>query len=194
LRDRLLVEIIAEQIDAVAAGQVVKVVAVEVGDLHPVRGLHEHAGRQSLAHHAAELERHAVHRGELQVRKALARSFRLCNGRGEAGLEGFGQPGEGGAAPVGNGRGRIVGGEEALVVIFVERNEARHTLAHAGVAHHPWMLGAGQLEPLAPLGQAQREERGAAEATATFRRFILVTRFVWARAGAAFLLLMTGPI
>ena len=48
--DALLVEVVAEDVDAVRAGQVVEAVAVEVGDGDAGRRLHEGAGRQMPAH------------------------------------------------------------------------------------------------------------------------------------------------
>ena len=87
-RDAFLVEVVAEDVDAVRAGQVVEAVAVEVGDGDAGRRLHERAGLQVLAHVAAELERHAVGVGELQVGDAVldlapsaARFRRIARGR-----------------------------------------------------------------------------------------------------------------
>ncbi len=60
LGDALLVEVVAEDVDAVGAGQVVGHIAVEVGDGDAARGLHEGRGAEMLAHQAAVLERHAV--------------------------------------------------------------------------------------------------------------------------------------
>ena len=66
-----LVEVVAEQVDAVGAGQVVEAVAVEVGQRDAGRRLPERSGAQVLAHQAAELERHPVGGGELQVGDAV---------------------------------------------------------------------------------------------------------------------------
>jgi hypothetical protein len=76
LGDALLVEVVAEDVDAVGAGQVVEDIAVEVGHRHALGGLHEAARLQVLAQEAAELERHAVGAGELQVGDARPRLLR----------------------------------------------------------------------------------------------------------------------
>ena len=68
---RLLVEVVAEDIDAVGAGEVVEPIAVEIGDRHAGGRLHEGAGPQVLAHEAAVLERHPVGVGELQIGNAV---------------------------------------------------------------------------------------------------------------------------
>ena len=71
-----LVEVDAEDIDAVGAGQVVVVPAIEILQLHARGRLPECADRQLLAHVFAELEGHAVAPCQLQVGQALARPGR----------------------------------------------------------------------------------------------------------------------
>jgi len=51
--DAFLVEIVAEDIDAVGAGQIIEHVAVEIGERHARRGFHEAAGAEVFADHAA---------------------------------------------------------------------------------------------------------------------------------------------
>ena len=71
--DALLVEVVAEQVDAVRAGQVVEPVAVEIGDRDAGRATARTTPTlKMLAHEAAELERHAVGVGELQVGDAVS--------------------------------------------------------------------------------------------------------------------------
>ena len=70
-RHALLVEVIAEKIDAVGSGEVVEAVAVEIGDRHAGGRLDERTGRKVLTHVPAELERHPVGVGELQVGDAV---------------------------------------------------------------------------------------------------------------------------
>ena len=59
-RDALLVEVVAEDVDAVGAGQVVGHIAVDIGDGDAGGGLHEGAGAEMLPHQPAVLERHPV--------------------------------------------------------------------------------------------------------------------------------------
>ena len=58
--DAALVGVVAEDVDAVGAGQVEGDVAVEIADPHAVRGLDEAADAQLLADQPPELERHAI--------------------------------------------------------------------------------------------------------------------------------------
>ena len=79
--DALLVEIVAEQIDAVRAGKIVERISVEVGRRDPGRRLQKRADRQMPAHVAAELKRDAISLGELQIRDqigGLGRQLAMC--------------------------------------------------------------------------------------------------------------------
>ena len=57
---QILVEVVAEQVDAIRPGQVVEHVAVEIGDRHAGRRFQERSGGQMSPDDAAELERHAI--------------------------------------------------------------------------------------------------------------------------------------
>src|SRR5262249_32492907 len=63
-----LVEVVAENVHAVGTGQVVKVVAVQIGNHHATRRLEEGPGAQMLAHKSAVLEGDAVGVSELEIR------------------------------------------------------------------------------------------------------------------------------
>ncbi len=94
----LFIEVVAEHVDAVRAGQVVGHVAVEVGHGHAGGAGREGARAQVPRNVAAELERHTVHVRELQVRDALARLLGQCPRLGRAlGIK-LGKPLEGGPA------------------------------------------------------------------------------------------------
>src|SRR5271165_2064668 len=81
--DALLVEIVAEQIDAVRAGKIVERISVEVGRPDPARRLEKRADRQMAAYVAAELKRDAIGFGELQIRDQARRLGRQlqCGGK-----------------------------------------------------------------------------------------------------------------
>src|SRR5580693_5607585 len=66
--DALLVEIVAEQIDTVRTGKIVERISVKVGRHDTRRRLQERADRQVPVYGAAELKRHAISLGELQIR------------------------------------------------------------------------------------------------------------------------------
>ena len=152
-----LVEIVAEQIDAVRAGEVVERVAVEVGDRHAAGRLQERAERQVLAHDAAVLERHPIGVGELQIGNAVGHRRGGFERLRKVLLEMRRQPHEAGPALRGDRLGRIVGAEEPRFVVFVERQERRHAPRHPGVSGQRSVLRLGQLQPLLELHQRGRQ-------------------------------------
>ena len=131
-RDAVLVEVVAEDVDAVGAGEVVEHVAVEIGDGDAGGGLQERAGPQMLADDAAELERHAVALGELQIGDSVGHLGGPANRRGVARPVKLGEPGEGGAAARRDLFRRMVGAEETVLVVLVERNERGDRAATCG--------------------------------------------------------------
>ncbi len=150
-----LVEVVAQEVDAVGAGEVVAGIAVEVGDLHARRLGDEGARRQCSPDARAELEGHAIALGELQVGDvrgglggALERALR-------PGAERARQPLEAGAAPRGDLLARIVGAEEGGIVVGVVRHQPGQGAGHAGVARQRAVLGARQGEPRAELRPEQ---------------------------------------
>ena len=110
----LLVEVVAEHVDAVRSGQVVEAVAVEIGDRHARGRLQERPAFQVLAHHAAVLERHAIGADELQVGDAVSNLRRQPCALGEAVAVELRQPVEPGPAARNDLFRRIVGAEELL--------------------------------------------------------------------------------
>ena len=148
-----LVEVVAEQVDAVRAGQVVEAVAVEVGQRDARRRLPERSGAQVLAHQAAELERHPVGGGELQVGDAVLDLGRQLAGFAEMLLVQPGQAYEPLAPAGGDLVGRIVDTEEVGLVELVERNERGKPARHARVAGQRAVLGLRQLQAPPDLGQ-----------------------------------------
>ena len=89
--DAILVKIVAEDIDAVGAGQVVKDIAIDVGDGDASGGLHEGAGRKMLPHHPAVLKGHPKGLGESQVGDPARR---LCGQLSTLGVAFFIKAGE----------------------------------------------------------------------------------------------------
>ena len=66
-RNRALVEVIAEQVDSVGAGEIVKPVAIEVGEQHALRRLNESGRIQVTLHQLTELEWDPISVSELQI-------------------------------------------------------------------------------------------------------------------------------
>jgi hypothetical protein len=111
-RNAFLVEIVAEDVDAVGTGEIVELVAVQIGDLDARGGLQEGAALEVLAHEAAELKRHAVARGELQIGNAAHDVIRQIRGFAKAFRKGGGQTVEAIAPRRRNVLGRVVGAKE----------------------------------------------------------------------------------
>ena len=160
LGDALLVEVVAEDVDAVGAGQVVEHVAVEIGDRDAGRRLHEGAGAEMLAHQAAVLERHPVGFGELQVGDALGRLRGHLPALGVALLVEAGEPEEAVLALQRDVVGRAVGAEEIVDVEFVKRHQPRDHVGHLGMSGQRAVLGARQRQPRLQFGE---DCRGASD-------------------------------
>ena len=118
----LLVEVVAEHVDAVRAGQIVEDVAVEIGDGDARRRTVEGADAQVLAHEAAVLERHPVGGGELQVGQTRLRLLGELARLGEALVVEPRQAHEPDPPPLRDVGGRVVGAKDALLVVLVERD------------------------------------------------------------------------
>ncbi len=160
-RDRPLVEIVAQDVDAVGAGQIVEPIAVEVRE-HDARGrLHERRRFEVPAHDAAVLERHPIGVGELQIGDAVGH----CGGEpdrfGKARVVKRRQPFEAGAALGHDLLGRIVGAEKPVFVIAVERHQRGHPPRHPGMAGQRPVLGLRELEPPPQSHQRGCQRRGA---------------------------------
>ena len=160
LGDALLVEVVAEDVDAVGAGQVVEHIAVDIGDGDAGRGLHEGAGAEILAHQPAVLERHPVGFGELQVGDARRRLRRHLPALGVALLIEAGEAEEAVLALHGDVVGRAVGAEEIVDIEFVMRHQPRDHLGHFGMSGQRAVLGARQRQPRLQFGE---DCRGASD-------------------------------
>jgi hypothetical protein len=153
LGDAFLVEVVAEDVDAVGAGQVVEHVAVDVGDGDAGRGFHEGAGAEIFLHQPAVLERDTVGLGELQVGDAFGCLGRQRPALGKAFAIELAEAEEGVLALGGDGRRRSVGAEEIVDVELVVREQSRYPLRHLGVAGQRSMLGARQRQTGRQFGE-----------------------------------------
>jgi hypothetical protein len=152
LGDALLIEVVAEDVDAIGAGEVVEPVAVEVGQRHARRGLHEAAGAEMLADQAAVLEWDPVGLGELQVGNLRGRLRGGLAAPGEATLEGGAEPEEG-VLPLRSDFGRsAIGREEIVDVELVVRDQPRHPARHLRVSGQGPVLGPRQFKARLELG------------------------------------------
>ena len=147
LVDAGLVEVVAEQVDAVGAGEVERAIAVDVGEHDPVRRLVEKGGAERGAHPARELEGDAVGVDELEIAEPLPR--RLGEGvRARIfGGEGLGEPGEAGLAPRRDVLGRIVGAEEGAIVKVVIGDARGDPLSPSDMTGERAVLGPAEFDP-----------------------------------------------
>ena len=158
LVDAGLVKVVAQQVDAVRAGQIVKAIAVEVLHKDIAAGLQEAARAQVLTQVGAVLEGHAVLAGELQVRQVgTGLGGDLCRA-GITALEVGTQSGEAGS-PLGHDRCiGPVGGKEGVFVVGVTRNHRGHALGQPRVTGQRPVLGPRQFDPLLGLGKQPRQQ------------------------------------
>ena len=156
LGDAFLVKVVAENVDAVGAGEVVEQIAVDIGDGDAGRGFHEGAGAEIFLHQAAVLERHPVGAGELQVGNPACGFRRHRPALGVAFPVEAGEPEEAVLALGGDGRRRAVGTEEIVDVELVERDQPCHGARHLGMPGQRAVLGTRQRQP----GSQFREGRG----------------------------------
>ena len=151
--DALLVKIVAEDVDAVGAGQVVEHIAVDIGDGDAGGGLHEGAGAEILPHQPAVLERHPVAFRELQVRDVRRRLRRHLPALGVALAIEAGEAEEGVLALHGDVAGRAVGTEEVVDIELVMRHQPRDRFGHFGMSGQRAVLGTRQRQPRLQFGE-----------------------------------------
>jgi len=159
--DRALVEVVAEDVDAVGAGEIVEAVAVEIGDRHAVGRLQEGAQRQMLTHHAAILKRYPIGAGELQIGNGFGRLDAAPDRFGKPRLVKLRQASQAGAAQACDVGGRAVAVEEPVLIEVVERHETGEAARHAGMAGERAVLGLRQFQPAAERQHRGRQRRGA---------------------------------
>ena len=132
--DAFLVEVVAEDVDAVGTGQVVECIAVDVGDGDARGRFHEGAGSEILPDQPAVLERHPVGFRELQIGDALGRLRRHLPALGVALLVEAREPEEAVLALQRDVIRRAVGAEEVVDIEFVMRQQPRDHLGHFGMS------------------------------------------------------------
>ena len=147
--DRTLVKIVAEQVDAVRASEVVTGIAVEISEGHAMRRRDEACRRQMCPHQVSILERHAIGSGKLQVRQRLRRRGGASNGLGEPQPVNLRKLFKGRASPLRDVTRRAIGAEKSLRAVFIKRHEAGQAAGDARMAGERRMLGLRQFEPLA---------------------------------------------
>ena len=153
LGDTLLIEVVAEDVDAVGAGEVVEHVAVDIGDGDAGGLRHERGGAEIFLHQLRELERHAIGAGELQVGDLGDGFRRHLPSLGEAlGIE-FGERKEGVLALGSDFRRRAVGTEIFFGGKFVERQQACYPAGHLRMSAQRAVLGPRQFEARLELGK-----------------------------------------
>lgn len=144
--DALLVEVVAEDVDAVGPGEIVGRVAVDIRDGDAARRLHEGRGAQMLANETRELERHAVGFGEVEVGDCLSRLLRHRAALGIAIGVDAREAEEGFLALHHHIRRRAVAAEILVAFELVEREQLGHPARHLGVSGERAVLGAGQCD------------------------------------------------
>ena len=144
--DAFLVEVVAKYIHAIRAGQVVALVAVQIGRGWAAGGDDKGSGVQVLADKAAELEGHAVARRELQIGDLVLDFIGLPHSVGKALRIECGQAPEGRPALFADVLRSVVGPEELRFVILVVGYESGQQAPQPRVAGKRAVLGARELQ------------------------------------------------
>ena len=157
----VFIKVIAEDVDAIRAGEVVERIAVEIGDHHAGRRLQKRADAQVLADHAVVLERHAVGFGELHVRDAGRRFFGQAHGLGVALLVERGKLLETDPAALDHAGGRVIGRKEPVAAVFIKRYQPGDTPGHLGMSRQRAVLRARQFQTGFEFDDRSRERCSA---------------------------------
>ncbi len=179
LGNAFLVEVVAENIDAIRAGQIVEDIAVEIRDRDPRRRLHERAGAQMFPDQPAVLKRHPIGFGELQVGDFIRSLQRHFPAAGEPLPVELGEPEEGVLTLGGYLSRRAVRTEKIVDVELIERDQARHPARHLGMPGQRAVLGPRQRQPRPQFGVCGRggHDRGAGERENRERRIHVAKRY-----------------
>ena len=114
-----------------------------------------------LANNAAELERHAIRGGKLEVGNPGRGLPGHGGGSGETFVIQPRQMHEGIAPLRGDVLRRIVALKEAVFVVVIERDQRRDSARHAGMTRQGPVFRQGQLQPrLHPVEQGQQRDCG----------------------------------
>jgi hypothetical protein len=159
--DAFLVKIVAEHIHAVGPADIVQTIAVEIGYRDAGRRCYERSRLEVAAHEAAELKRHPIARGKVEVGYAAGQLRGLRRGFLETLGEQVRQSSETGAARGEHVGRRCVDCEELRLIVFIERHPCGEAARDARMTSQRAMLGARQLQPDLEFAQHQHpRQRG----------------------------------
>ena len=167
-REAILVEVDPEQVHPVGAGKVVEAIAVEVGDGDALGGREERAGAEMAPDVAAELKRHPVAVGELEVGHALPHLRRETSRPREPLPVKAREAHEPGLAARGHLLGGIVRAEDPRLVVVDARDEAGDPARDSDVTGERGVLRPRQRE--AGAGLSGHREGGGTEGAGGKRR------------------------
>ncbi len=153
LCDALLVEVVTEDVDPIRSGQIVKAVAVEISHHHAVGRLQERSAFQIVPHDTAELKRHAISRGELQIGDSLRGFRRDQRSLRKARPVDIREPAKSGPAARDDVIRRLIRPEEHRLLVLVERNERGEPARYAGMSLERPMLGTRQRKARSDFGK-----------------------------------------
>ena len=143
-----LVKIVAKQVHAIRAGDVDKLIAVHVGQIHVLASVPEIAQLQMFGEHFAKLVGHAVLTGQLHVRNHGLGLSGMRQGLGAALFECLPQPSECGFTHLADGFGCSVDTKPSGLRVAVSRQPVGKSLGHAQVPAQRWMFCQRQLQAL----------------------------------------------
>ncbi len=157
-----LVEVVAEQVDAIRARQIKGGVAVEVGHADARRLQEQRPDLEAAGRVAAELERNPIAPCELQIGHGRLELLAASDGLRFAFAEDSRQMLEARSALVGDRGRRAVTGKELLLAVLIERDEARDPFAPGRMSLQRRMLRAAEPQPR-PHSAAEQYRRDRAD-------------------------------
>ena len=140
------VKVVAKQVDAVGAGEVIELVAVQVSHRHAPGLLQEACGFEVLAQVVAILVRHAVPTGKLHVRDDGAGTCGHCDALGKTRFIQHHQSAKAVSTSLHYSLVSLVGVEKCVFIICIARQQAGNAFGDTRVPCQRTMLGAGQSQ------------------------------------------------
>ena len=143
----VFVKVVAEHVHAVRTGEVIAVVAIEIGGDGSVGGDRERTAAEVFAHVPAELKGNAVACRELQVRDTCFHRTGLPHGLGKALCIQFCKTSKGCLPLSGDPGRRAVCREKMRLIVLIERDQTGKPCPPPRVPGQRAMFGLAQLQP-----------------------------------------------
>ncbi len=157
LIDTLFVKVIAEQVDAIRPGQIVKLVSIKIGQGDTRARCQKGCDLQPPIHHRLKLKWRAIGTHKLQVGQALGCSPGLAAADGETGFVGINQSLQRCPTTRHDIVRRVIDIEHLGFAVRVARQQRGHSARDARMACQRPVFGHRKLDSLAHLNQGPKK-------------------------------------